>query len=106
MNGTKLENESCYAELYDLFAVRYGYNLEQFYALTLRQIFYLKRIIENRMIEEKTFQAKLHGKELKAPPKPLNINPERRKEFDEQAMQLHARLKKKYGERSRIINKD
>lgn len=94
-----------------MFAARYGYSLDKFYSLTLRQIFQLKEVIGHKLNEEATFQAKLHDKLFKSPEKPLDIKLEVRKRYDDQAQNVYERLKKDYekrqhGNRQRITDKN
>lgn len=97
--------------MYDLFATRYGYSLEQFYALTLRQIFELKRVIEVEKRKEAEFQAKLNKMELKGAPAPVKMSAEDRKLTNDHAEKLHERLLKRHkdfkdGKRSRVVDKN
>jgi len=89
-----------------MFAVRYGYRLDDFYALTLRQIIQIKRVIEKGITETREWEAALHDKKIKASPKPLDIRPEEQKEYDTQAQKLLERMKRQHEQGSRIINKN
>ena len=73
----------------------------------MRQIFHMKKVIEKRINEDRNFQAKLANKEIKgANLEPLKISAEKRKEYDNDAKALLARMKKGYSDRSRTDNKD
>lgn len=91
-----------------MFAARYGYSLKDFYGLTLRQVFQLKRVIERRRIEELEVQADLHGRKVKGGIKPLNISKKKRDEYNKDALGLLDRLKERHKEhgRSRVTDKD
>jgi len=71
----------------------------------------MKRIIEQRKLEEIETLAKLHGKAFNAPMKSLGVTPEQREEYDSQAEKLLQRMKQKHkdkqhGERQRTTDKD
>lgn len=74
----------------------------------MRQIFRLKKVIEKRKHEEFELDAKLHDKDIKNKVAPHNFSVKQRKEFDKQADNLLARMKKDYrdGKRSRASDKD
>lgn len=81
-----------------MFATRYGYKIKDFYSLTLRQIFEIKNVIEKRKTEEAIFEAKLHNMEIKNEPQSLDLKPEERKKFDQDALSLYEKMKKRYQE--------
>lgn len=66
INNTKEENPVCYGEIYDVFAKRYGYTLENFYGLTTGQIHGLLKVIDKKTYDELSVKAKLHGVKMKA----------------------------------------
>ena len=92
------------AELFDIVANRYGWDLKTFYSLTRRQIRYLARAIKkNKRIELENLAA-VNGRKLKASPmsKPLNLSKEQRKEADDQAKKLLERMQNRAFEKERI----
>lgn len=80
--------------------------MDTFYALTLRQIIYLKKAIEKRKNIELEIKASLHGKKIKESMKPLDITPEEDRESDKAAEKLLQRMKEQHGKRSRITDTD
>ena len=65
INVANDEKPLCYGEVYDIFAKRYGYNLDEFYNLTTRQIHALLKIIDKKTYDELSVEASLHGVKLK-----------------------------------------
>ena len=51
--------------IYDLIASRYSYSIEQFSKLTFKQINHLTKAISKSIVEERKYQAGLHGKKIK-----------------------------------------
>ena len=51
--------------IYDLIASRYSYTIEEFSKLTFKQINHLTKAISKSILEERKYQAALHGKEIK-----------------------------------------
>lgn len=64
LNGGDTPKKACYASQYDTIAKRYGYTLDQFYGLTLRQLHMLLKVINDKSYEELEVQAALAGKKL------------------------------------------
>lgn len=89
-----------------MFAERYSMGIDDFYALTLRQIVQIKRVIERKKLIDREWQAMLADKKLKQTMQPLNIKPEEREEFDKQAQRLYDRMKRDYELRSRTTDKN
>lgn len=56
-------------------------------------------------MNEVEVQAKLHGKEFKKPPQALGVTKKQRAEFDEQALSVYERLKKRHLE-NKVFNKN
>ena len=48
-----------------MFAERYSMGIDDFYALTLRQIVQIKRVIERKKLIDREWQAMLENKKLK-----------------------------------------
>lgn len=65
INAAKDEKPVCYGEIYDVFAKRYGYSLDEFYNLTTRQMYAMLKIIDKKTYDELSVKASLHGVKLK-----------------------------------------
>lgn len=89
----------CYAKHYDSIASRYGYTIDQYYELTLRQLQILLKTANEEEYQELEFQAALNGRELKAPIKVLEISDEEDNDLDKEAQSMFDRLKKNYEEK-------
>jgi hypothetical protein len=99
INQTQEERKPCYAVYYDTLAKRYGYSIDEFYNLTLRQLHILLHVVGDQSYEEIEVQAALQGKKLKPRMKPLDIEEDDDKRLDEDAVAAHAQLMKEYNER-------
>lgn len=96
---TTTDTKPCYVRYYDSIANRYGYTIEQFYELTLRQVHMLLQIIGDVSYEELEVQAALNGRELKPRIKyDHNISEEEVKEQEDDAMEALKELQRKYQE--------
>ena len=51
--------------VYDLIASRYSYSIEQFCKLTFKQINHLTKAISKSIVEDRRYEAALHGKKIK-----------------------------------------
>ena len=51
--------------IYDLIASRYSYSIEEFSKLTFKQINHLTKSISKSILEERKYEAALHGKKIK-----------------------------------------
>ncbi len=89
----------CYARYYDTLAKRYGYSLDDFYRLTLRQVSALLKISDDEQYKEIELQAALLGRKMKERMTQLDISEEEESEQDEGAEELLARLKQNYKEK-------
>lgn len=89
-----------------MFAERYGYTLNDFYALTLRQVFHIKKALEKAKTRTMEWEAALAGKPIKKKAEGLGFTPEEEKENDEKAKQLLERMKAEYGNRTRATDTD
>lgn len=89
----------CYGVYYDTIAKRYGYTIDQFYNLTLRQLHILLTVIGDKSYEELEIQATLQGKKLRPKIKALDIDTEADTKLDDDAKELHERLMKEYKEK-------
>ncbi len=99
INQAKEETKICYAVYYDTLAKRYGYSIDDFYNLTLRQLHILLNVVGDQSYEDLEVQAALQGKKLKPRMKPLDIEESDDKQLDDDAVAAHARLMKEYKER-------
>jgi len=83
--------------MFDLFASRYGYSIEQFYSLTLRQIYSIKKVIEKSNRIELRQKAALHGKELKGDaPEVIEYDAEQENDNEAEAKKMLARMRAKH----------
>ena len=89
-----------------MFAERYGYTIKEFYALTLRQVFQIKRAMEKRLQQQREWDAALQGKKLQNQPKPLDITYAEEKEYDDKAKGLLEKMKREHEQRSRTTHKN
>lgn len=99
INNSQESRKPCYGVYYDTLAKRYGYTIDQFYELTLRQLHILLHIVGDQSYEEIEIQAALQGKKLKPRMKPLEFDEKEDKAMDEDAKEIHARLMKEYKEK-------
>ncbi len=99
INNTQVESAVCYASYYDTIASRYGYSLEQFYTLTLRQIHILLKVIGDKQYEELEVQAALQGRKLKPRMVFADITEEQEEEQEEHALDTLKRLQQEYKDR-------
>lgn len=88
----------CYGVYYDRLAKRYGYDLDQFYNLTLRQLLILLNVINEESYDELALQAKLHGREIKERMEVDDITPEQEAEQDNAAQAAYEALMRRYRE--------
>ena len=96
INSAGEETKPCYVVYYDALAKRYGYTIEQFYSLTLRQVHLLLKVIGDKTYEELEIQAALQGKKLKPRMNFDDISPEQEAANEEQAFEALRELQKKY----------
>lgn len=90
----------CYADYYDRLATRYGYTLDQFFELTLNQLYILLKIQNDGSTKDLEIQAKLNGRELKQPIKARVVSEEQEKEeraHAEDALEMLKRRKQNKG---------
>lgn len=102
INQAKEETKVCYGKYYDAVGKRYGYSIDKFYDLTLRQLHILLHVIGDQSYEEIEIQAALQGKKLKPRMTPLDIEEDDDKKLDEDAVAAHAQLMKEYKEKQGI----
>ncbi len=95
----QLADEVCYGTYYDTLASRYGYSIDQFYNLTMRQLHILLKTINEEKHNELSVSAALQGRELKPRMEVLEITEEQEKENEESAASAHESLLKRYNER-------
>lgn len=91
----------CYGVYFDRVAKRYGYTIDQFYDLTLRQLHILLNVIKDESYQELEVQAALQGRELKPQMEVLDITPEEEKEQESAAKDAYNRLMQAYEERKK-----
>lgn len=77
-------------------AARYGYTVDQFYALTMRQIFYLSKSASAGHERDVEIMAKLHGLNYKPRIEVLDIPKERQDEINNHAKDVINKLKLKH----------
>ena len=83
-----------------MFAARYGYDLDYFYSLTLRQVHAIKKVIEKKNMSDRVYEAQLHDKKIQGAVRQLQVPPKLRKEYNEDANKLYERLKARHESRS------
>lgn len=91
------DNEPCYAVYFDQIAARYGYTIEQFSELTLRQLHMILKTMDGEKYKELEVQAALQGKKMK--PRMLvdtEITEEQENEQDQQAVDFLAQARAEY----------
>lgn len=88
----------CYAVYYDRISKRYGYSIEQFYDLSLRQLHALLTVSTDGTYEEIEIQAALQGRKLKARTQFKDVDEVQDKKMDDEAAAMFARAKKEYEE--------
>ena len=96
IKGSETNEKPCYASYFDTVAKRYGYTLEQFYELTLRQLHILLKTIGDKSYDELEVQAALAGRQLKPRMKFEDISEEEEQENEDQAMEALKRLQEEY----------
>lgn len=96
ISKTQTENTPCYTSYYDTIAKRYGYTIEQFYQLTLRQLHMLLKVSGDKSYDELEIQAALAGRKLKPRINFRDVSEEEEKEQEEQAVEALKRLQKEY----------
>lgn len=89
---------TCYGAIYDALASRYGYTVEQFYNLTLRQVHILLAKLEDGKYRDLEVQASLMGKKLKPRVTYSDFSEEQEADQDEQALEALKELQKRYQE--------
>lgn len=96
IKGATTDEKPCYAGYFDAVAKRYGYTLEKFYELTLRQLHIILKTIGDKSYDELEVQAALAGRQLKPRLKFDDISKEEEKENEDQAMDALKRLQEEY----------
>ena len=99
IKGEQADSKPCYASYYDSIAKRYGYSLDQFYDLTLRQLHILLKVIGEKTYDELEIQAALQGRKLKPRMNFEDVTPEQDAENENQAMEALKELQRKYQEK-------
>ena len=100
--STRVQEEGvkpCYAKYFDIIAKRYGYTLQDFYNLTLRQIHIILKTINSESYKELETQAALLGRQLKPRNEEIELTQEEEDAQDEMAMALQKRLMDEYKEK-------
>lgn len=90
----------CYGSYYDVVASRYGYSIDDFYNLTLRQLHIILSVAGDKRYEEIEVQAALQGRKLK--PRmtaPEELTEEKDEDMDKQAQEMYQEQMKRYKER-------
>jgi len=101
IKNSSVDSKPCYATYFDTVAKRYGYTLDQFYELTLRQVHILLHTIGDKQYDELEIQAALQGRKLKPRMVFNDVSVEEEKEQEQQALDALSRLKKEYEERNK-----
>jgi len=86
----------CYAVYFDSIAKRYGFTLEQFYNLTLRNIHIMLHTIGDESYKEVELQAALLGRKLKPKMDFKDISEEEEIEQEDHAMEALKKLQEDY----------
>lgn len=94
----------CYGKYYDKLAKRYGYSIDQFFNLTLRQLHILLNVINDESYKEIEVQAALLGRKLKPKLEAMELTEDQDKKLDNEAQDAYARLKREYEERKAAKN--
>lgn len=92
---------TCYGEIYDRLATRYGITVAEFYNLTLRQVHILLEKMEDGKYKELEVQAALLGRKLQPRLMFTEVSEEQEKENDQQALEAVARLRREYEEKKK-----
>lgn len=87
---------TCYGQIYDKLAMRYGYTIEDFFNLTLRQVHILLEKSASGLHKELEVQAALMGRELKPQVTFSDFTEEEEEENNSDALAAFERLKKEY----------
>ncbi len=85
-------SEACYGVYYDTFAKRYGYTIDEFYNLTLRQVHSMLKVMGGEKYKELEVQAALSGRKLKPRIEELDLSEEDDKEIEDYAKEIKERL--------------
>lgn len=98
INSTQSEDFGvpCYATYFDTVAHRYGYSIDQFYDLTLRQLHILLKTIGDKQYEELEIQAALAGRKLKPKIKFNDISLKEEEDHEKQALDALEKLQQRY----------
>lgn len=99
INSTTADSSPCYVTYYDSLAKRYGYTLDTFFNLTLRQVHMLLKTANDESYKELEVKANLAGRKLKPRIVYEDITEEQDKENEAHAMDAVARLRKEYEEK-------
>lgn len=94
--GDTKETVNCYVDFYDSIASRYGYTIEDFYNLTLRQIMMLLKKVSNKRHDELAIKAALMGRKIEDRVRLEEIPEEQEKEQEDQARAALKRLQQEY----------
>lgn len=92
------DKEICYGEYFDTLHGRYGYSLDEFYQLTLRQIHILLKVASDRNYDELRTQASMHGRKMEERMQYADITEEEEEEQDRHAMEALEMLKQRFNE--------
>jgi hypothetical protein len=98
IQNMETNEKPCYARYYDTLAKRYGYTLDEFYNLTLRQVSALLETIGDESYKELEVQASLAGRELKPRMQINEVTEEQEKSQEQEAIDAVKRLQKQYEE--------
>lgn len=82
--------------IYDALASRYGYTINEFYELTLRQVTQLLKVSRKAKHKELAQDAALHCVKLKETMQPIDVSDEERGEQDKQASAALDRLRERH----------
>lgn len=99
MQGKEKE-QVCYASYFEKISSRFGYTINEFYELTMRQLHALLKCISNSKYEELEVQAVLAGRKMKPRIEYDDITPEQEKENEKAGENAHAELQRRFKERN------
>lgn len=96
INDSQTDETPCFLEYFDSISKRYGYTLDSFMDLTLRQVHMLLNLVGDKSYEELEVQAALQGRKLKPRMKFLDVSEEEEMDQEQQALDALKRLQEDY----------
>ncbi len=96
ISQSQTDTRPCYGAYYDRLAKRYSYTIDDFFNLTLGQLYILLTVSSDQTYEEIEVQAALQGRKLKPRLKFDDLDEKEDIKLDEDAKELLARLQREY----------